>query len=134
MVMSEDQARAAVESGRVKSAFGADHKSFGEFILGAEVRKATAEVAGDIRSEVAAGSARGSGPGPHMADEWAVNAEAGTIKVGKNIRVRVDVINPNIAASAQEFGAGTREHQRTRLLGRTAGKYGDFHDHGEGKA
>lgn len=102
-------------------------------MLSEQMRDATAEVATDIANVTASKSARGEGPGPHMADQWAVNREAGIRKVGRNLRVQVTVFNPDIAAAAQEFGNGPRRGQRTRLLGRTAATFGDFRDHGEAK-
>lgn len=105
---------------------------FGGFIRSDQMRDVTAEVARDIAAETAGASARGEGEGPHMADQWDVNENAGVIKVSGNIRVKVEVFNPDIAAAAQEFGSGPRAGQRRRTLGRTAAKYGDFKNHGEG--
>lgn len=108
-----------------------NHKSFGAFIKSDQIRDVTAEAAGDIAQETASQSARSEGPGPHMADQWQVKRNAGLRKVSRNIRVRVDVFNPDIAAAAQEFGSGPRARQRRRTLGRVAARYGDFHPHGE---
>lgn len=116
--------------------YSPDHRSFGRFIRSDQMRDVTARVAEDIARGVAAVSARDESenrkPGPHMADQWQVRKQAGVIEVAGNVRVRVDVFNPDIAAAAQEFGAGRRRGQRTRVLARVASKFGDFHDHGEG--
>lgn len=135
-MMSEAEARAAVESGRVKHAYGQDVESFGEFILSEQVRKPVTEVAEAIAAVARSTSARDESKpdGESMADKWAVSKHAGTRTINRSPRVRVDVYNPDIAAAAQEFGSGPRRRQRTRVLGRAAGLFGDFHDHGEGEA
>lgn len=107
---------------------------FGGFATSDEVRDVVTEVAGDMKDAIAAASSRSEGPGPHMADRWRVRKQAGQrILIGKtghrNRRVRVDIYNRDIAAAAQEFGF--RGHERTRVMMRIAGQYGDFHDHGE---
>lgn len=108
-----------------------DHKSIGQFIRSEQVRKPTAEVANAIANEVAAASHRSNKPGEHMADKWAVLREAGFREVAGNVRVRVDVFNPDIAAAMNEFGSKSTPRRRT--LARVAALYGDFHDHGHGE-
>lgn len=133
-MMSEAEAEAAVRSGRLKHAYGQDVESFGAFMLSEQVRKPVTEVAQAIADLARATSARDDSKpdGEAMADKWSVEKHAGTRLINRALRVRVDVYNPDIAASAQEFGSGPRRSQRTRVLGRAAARFGDFHDHGEG--
>lgn len=112
-----------------RAVFKADHESFGRFILSDDVRDAVAAVAEDIVTLVAAASPRGrnvKGDG-HMADRWAVKKQAGVITVGKrhpNVRVKVEIFNPDQAAAFVEFG--TRTNQRRGTLRRVAGTFGDW--------
>lgn len=117
--------------------FRPDHSQgtgFGGFIRSDQVRDPTAAIAQEIAKAVGAASARSEGPGPHMADLWKVKKNAGLVKVAGNIRVRVDVFNPDIAAAAQEFGAGPRRGQRRGTLRRIASQWGDFKAHGQKEA
>lgn len=107
-----------------------NNESFGEFMVSEQMRDVTAEAAGDVVAIVREIAPRSDGPGPHMADEYHVDREAGERRIGRNIRVRVDVFNTNPAAAANEFG--TRRNRRSRPLGRAAALVGEFHDHGEG--
>jgi hypothetical protein len=113
-----------------RAVYRPDHKSFGAFILSEEVRDAVAEVAKDIAPVAGRLAPRSESDGPHMADQFRVNREAGTIKVSGNVRVQVDVYNEDPAAAPNEFG--TRRNERHRMLVRAAEPFGDFKDHGDG--
>lgn len=104
--------------------FVPDHKEFGEFMLSDQIRDPTAEAARDV-VDIASGLApRSNRPGPHMADQFKVNREAGVIKVSGNVRVKVEVYNEDPAAAPNEFGNGrTRRH---RMLGRAGAEVGEF--------
>jgi hypothetical protein len=114
-----------------RAVYRPNRKSFGAFIRSGQMRDVTTEVAQDIAQETGARSTRSNGPGPHMADQWQVKPDAGFVKVSGNVRVKVEVFNPDIAAAAQEYGAGPREGQRRRTLGKVAAEFGDFKIHGD---
>ena len=117
-----------------RAVFRPDHKSFGEFILSEQVRDVTADVAHDIAAEAGRlAPRRKSGEpkeGTEMADRFHVNREAGTIKVERNVRVKVEVYNEARSAAPNEFGnkdkTGRQHTPRTRMLGRAGAMFGDF--------
>lgn len=108
--------------------FKPDHKSFGEFILSEQVRDVTTDVAQDIADlagQLAPRRKHGQAPdGTSMADRFEVKREAGTIKVGRNVRVKVEVFNSARSAAPNEFGG--RRNKRHRMLGRAGATFGDF--------
>lgn len=108
--------------------FVPDHKSFGEFILSEQMRDVTAEVCGDI-----ADLATVNVPVPQSDTDpersqalYHVKREAGTFKVGGNVRVKCEVYSEDPGAGRAEFG--TRNHRRYRTLGRAGGWFGDWTD------
>lgn len=116
--------------------FRPDHSKdtgFGGFILSDQVRDVTEEVAKDI-AELAGVLAprrkdRGNVPdGTAMADRFKVNREAGTIKVSRNVRVKVEVFNEAPSAAPNEFG--NKHNTRHRMLGRAGAAFGDFKPEG----
>lgn len=121
---SEASARAAVESGRKRSAFGADHVSFGEFILSEEMRDVTADVAGDIMAAAKADTPLGDGGNGHMRDKYRLVREAGTMRVHLADRVKVEVHNDDPEAALVEFGS--RNNDRRRMLGKAGALFGNF--------
>lgn len=109
-----------------------NHRSFGAFMKSEQMRDVTAEVAGDI-ADVAASlspvSQRGgSQDGLRMRDQFSVVREAGLLKVGGNLRVAVEVVNPARSAAPNEFG--TAKNKRHRMLGRAGALFGDFKPEG----
>jgi len=119
--------------------FRPDHSKdtgFGGFILSDDVRDATEEVAKDIA--VLAGHLaprrkdRGIVPeGTAMADRFRVKRDAGTIRVSRNVRVKVEVYNEAPSAAPMEFG-NSHTTTRHRMLGRAGAAFGDFKHSGEG--
>jgi hypothetical protein len=113
-----------------------NHASFGLFILSDQVRDPTAEVAQDIALLAAANTA------PHSADEpenetglharvrkgFKVKKNAGVMKVSRNLRVMVEVVNNVEGAALVEHGA--RGLARQRMLGRAGAAFGDFKPEG----
>lgn len=106
-----------------------DHRSFGAFIRSEQMRDVTAEVAGDIARTASELAPRSDGPGPHMADQFKVVREAGFMKVGGNIRVKVEVVNDDPAAPVNEFGG--KHNKRHHMLARAGGMFGDWKVPGE---
>lgn len=109
-----------------------NHRSFGAFIKSDQVRDPVAEVAEDI-AEAAEGfspesSRGGAQEGKRMKDQFSVVKQAGFMKVGGNIRVKVEVVNPARSAAPNEFG--TRKNKRHRMLGRAGALFGDFKPEG----
>lgn len=114
-----------------RAVFRPNHKEFGQFILSDQMRDVTAEVAVDIA--LLAGrfaprrKSRGQVPdGAAMADRFRVNREAGTLKVERNLRVKVEVYNESRSAAPNEFGGKKKKHRRHRMLGRAGAAFGDF--------
>lgn len=115
--------------GARRAVFRPNHKEFGQFILSDQMRDVTAEVAVDIA--VLAGQFaprrknRGQVPdGTSMAERFRVNREAGTLKVERNLRVKVEVYNEATSAAPNEFGG--KRNKRHRMLGRAGAAFGDF--------
>lgn len=109
-----------------RAVYRPNHKSFGAFMKSEQMRDVTADVAEDIVIAVSAIAPRSKGPGPHMADQYKVQREAGRVKVGGNVRVRVKIVNPDKAAALTEFG--TSKMKASRQLRRAASEFGDFHN------
>lgn len=107
------------------SRFVPDHVSFGAFLLSNQMRDVTNDVAKDI-ADVASFIAPvdEDEPGPHMADSFEVERNAGVLKVERNLRVMVKVVNHNRAAAPNEFGNSVTD--RHRMLGRAGARFGDY--------
>lgn len=104
-----------------------NNRSFGLFIKSDQMRDATYEVARDV---AVAATASFPAPSPNTpADaatppEYRVKREAGQIKVGRNIRVRVLIEASGPAATRAEFGH--RGSARYRTLASAASRFGDW--------
>lgn len=106
-----------------------NNRSFGAFILSDQVRDVTEEVARDIAPVAAAGVGPGGGEqsrGLHdrVRAGFKVKRNAGVIKVGRNVRVKVEVENDVAGSALIEHGA--RGIKRDRMLGRAGALFGDF--------
>jgi hypothetical protein len=109
-----------------------NHRSFGAFIKSDQVRDPTAEVAEDIAllaREFSPVSQRGGKQdGVRMRDRFRVIKNAGFLKVGRNVRAMVEIVNDARSAAPNEFG--TRKNKRHRMLGRAGAAFGDFKPEG----
>lgn len=109
-----------------------NHRSFGAFMRSDQMRDVTEEVAEDIAAEakrLSPISKRGGDQeGRRMRDRFKIERNAGLLKVGGNLRVRVIVSNDARSAAPNEFG--TRKNKRHRMLGRAGAKFGDFKPEG----
>lgn len=109
-----------------------NHRSFGAFIKSDQMRDVTEEVAKDIAAvakELSPQSTRGGvQEGLRMRDQFKVVRNAGLLKVGGNLRVKVEVVNDARSAAPNEFG--TRKNKRHRMLGRAGALFGDFKPEG----
>jgi hypothetical protein len=109
-----------------------NHRSFGAFIKSDQMRDPTAEVAKDIAGlarEFSPVSQRGGDQdGVRMRDRFQVIKQAGFLKVGRNVRVLVEIVNDARSAAPNEFG--TRKNKRHRMLGRAGAMFGDFKPEG----
>jgi hypothetical protein len=114
--------------------FVPDHQSFGQFILSDQMRDPVVEVCEDIAAlagQYAPRRKAGIAPdGTAMADRFKVNREAGTMKVDRAHRVKVEVYNEAASAAPNEFG--NKRNTRHRMLGRAGAAFGDFKQ-GKGK-
>ena len=99
-----------------------NHRSFGAFIKSERMRDVTVEVAQDIAAlakQFSPESSRGGDQeGRRMKDQFDVVRNAGFIKVGGNVRVKVEVVNPARSAAPNEFG--TSKNKPHRMLARAA--------------
>jgi hypothetical protein len=109
-----------------------NHRSFGAFMKSDQMRDVTAEVASDISlAAEAAAPSQGVASKEHTGLHARVKAgfhvkrNAGLMKVGGNLRVKVEVVNPVPGAALVEFGAPGVFRQR--MLGRAGARFGDFH-------
>lgn len=109
-----------------------NHRSFGAFMRSDQMRDVTVEVAEDIAAkakEFSPVSTRGGDQdGRRMRDQFKVVRAAGLLKVGGNLRVKVEVVNNARSAAPNEFG--TRKNKRHRMLGRAGAAFGDFKPEG----
>lgn len=109
-----------------------NHRSFGAFMKSEQMRDVTTEVAEDIAAlakKYSPVSKRGGDQeGRRMRDQFEVVREAGMIKVGGNLRIKVEVVNGARSAAPNEFG--TRKNKRHRMLGRAGAAFGDFKPEG----
>lgn len=107
----------------------ADNESFGRFILSDQIRKPVVEVATKIAERAGELSpkrkSRGTVDPNPLSESFRVKPEAGVIKVGRNVRVKVEVYSESRAAAPMEFG--NKRVRGHRTLGRAGAEYGDFH-------
>lgn len=103
-----------------------NHRSFGAFMKSEQMRDVTADVAADI-----AAVATATQPPPssdtdpdEVGATYTVKRESGNIKVGGNLRVRVDIEGEGPGVERAEFG--TRGAKRYRTLAAAGSLFGDF--------
>jgi hypothetical protein len=122
----------------VYARFRPDHKSFGKFILSDQVRDPVHEIAEAIMLTAKANTPRapehrrgrrvfrnsGVGPPPHMQDLYRVERNAGTIKVDKAFRVKVEVHNDDPESALVEFGSAYNVARH--MLARAGAAFGDY--------
>jgi len=112
-----------------------NHRSFGAFMRSEQMRDVTVEAANDIAalagSTVESGSntsGRSTGLHARVRKGFKVRRNAGMMRVGGNLRVKVTVFNNADGAALVEFGA--RGVARQRVLGRAGATFGDFKPEG----
>lgn len=113
--------------GRRRAIYKPNHSledGIGGLMRSEQMRRPTAAAAKDIAQLAAAFTPRSAGPGPHLADAFEVEREAGLMKVSGNLRVQVNVVNKMRYAAAVEFGQG--ESDGRRMLGRAGAVIGEF--------
>lgn len=121
-----------------RATYKENHESFGAFILSEQMRDVTTEVARDIArlaGQLAPRRKGGTSDGVPMADQFRVNREAGTFRIDRYTRVKVEVFNSARSAAVNEFGVrdstpgedgDTTRNRRHRMLGRAGAAFGDF--------
>lgn len=102
----------------------ANNSSFGKFMRSGRMRDVTAKIADEIAKMAASLAPRSTGEGPHMADEFEVEKDAGYLEVGGNSRVLVRVVNNSDHAAVNEFGG--KHNKKSRMLGRAGAMFGDY--------
>lgn len=111
-----------------------NHRSFGAFMKSDQMRDVTSEAAHDIARQAknytpsSKGGANSEGMHTRVRNGYLVNRAAGFLKVGGNLRVKVEVINTEAESPIVEFGG--RGQARIRALGRAGADFGDFHPEG----
>lgn len=112
-----------------------NHSSFGAFIRSDQMRRVTVRVAMDIARAAQAktpsqkeGAEDHTGLHQRVKDGFRVRQvpTPKNLKVGGNLRVRVEVVNVAEEAPWVEFG--TFGIPRQRMLGEAGAMFGDFHD------
>lgn len=88
---------------RVKAKYKPDYRQFHRFATSDQMLRPLYQAAHDIRTIAAATSPRSNGPGPHYADEYKVDASAGTLRIGRFSRRIVTVVNESPKAAPNEF-------------------------------
>lgn len=113
-------------SGRVW--YKPNHRSFGAFMKSEQMRGVTVEVAEDIALLARQYTPTGDSEDGHLRDNFQVKREAGLLKVGGNLRVKVEVFNDSEYAAAVEFGLSRSNRIGTggrRMLLRAGAQFGD---------
>lgn len=110
--------------GRVKAKFKPDHKAFTLFATSEQMLQPVYEAGHAVREIAQATAPRGDGPGPHYADQFKVDASAGTVRIGTYKRVIVTVVNEDPAAAPNEFG--NKHMKGSHPLGKAGAAVGDY--------
>jgi hypothetical protein len=113
-----------VAKSRVRAKFKPDYRAFHRFATSDQMLKPVYEAGHDVREIASQLAPRSDGPGPHYADEFKVNASAGTVKIGRFSRIIVEVVNENKAAAPNEFG--NKNNKAQHPLGRAGAMVGDY--------
>jgi hypothetical protein len=109
---------------RVKAKFKPDYRAFHRFATSEQMLQPVYEAGHDVREIAKTIAPRSDGPGPHYADEFKVDASAGTVKIGRFSRIIVTVVNENKAAAPLEFG---NQHVKAQHpLGRAGSMVGEY--------
>lgn len=88
---------------RVKAKYKPDYRGFKEFAESDQMLEPLYKAAHDVRIVAQTISPRSNGPGPHYADEYKVDAGAGTLRIGRFSRRIVTVVNESKKAAPNEF-------------------------------
>lgn len=107
-----------------------NHRSFGAFIKSDQMRDVTEEVARDIAATAATKVGKAAKDEPselfdRVKAGFKVRRNAGLLRIGGNLRVKVEVVNTVEGSALIEHGA--RNIRRRRMLGEAGGRFGDFH-------
>lgn len=111
-----------------------NNRSFGAFMKSEQMRRVTVRVAMDIARSAQArtpsekeGAREHTGLHQRVKEGFRVKREpsARFLKVGGNLRVKVEVVNVAAGSALVEFGA--RGVPRQRMLGSAGAQYGDMH-------
>lgn len=121
--------------GNRRAVYVPNHRSFGAFMRSDQMRDVTEEAAKDIAELAAAktpdskeGAAEHTGLHAKVKAGFKTKRNAGLMKVGGNLRVKVEVVNDVDGAALVEFGA--RGVPRSRMLGQAGATVGDFKPEG----
>jgi hypothetical protein len=119
--------------GRRRVMYVPNNRSFGAFMRSEQMRDVTADVAADIVSLARVnvkdqpGAEEHTGLHDKVREGFKVQREAGLMKVGGNLRVKVTITGVD-GSALLEFGA--RGLSRQRMLGRAGAHFGDFKPEG----
>ncbi len=103
----------------------------GGLLRSKQIRQVVGVAARNVAAHAARLTDRSDGPGPHLADNYKIDYDAGLVKVSGNLRVNVEVYNDLPHAGIEEFGNETRAGKR--MLGRAGSIVGEYHPGAEGK-
>ena len=109
-----------------------NHVSFGAFMKSQQMRDVTADVANDIAATAAAktpsekaGAKEHTGLHARVKAGYRVRKARGLLRVGGNLRVKVEVVNDADGSALVEFGAPGVPPSRS--LGQAGSDFGDWH-------
>lgn len=105
----------------VRAKFKPDYKAFAEFATSDQILEPVHQAAHDVRELAAADAPKQTGA---LAEGYKVDAGAGILKIGKFVRVIVNVVNENPAAAPNEFGG--KRNNANHTLGKAGAMIGDF--------
>jgi hypothetical protein len=109
---------------RVKARFVPNYREFDKFATSNQMLEPVYQAGHDVRQLASQIAPRSDGPGPHYADQFKVNASAGSIRIGRFRRVIVEVVNEDKAAAPNEFG--NQHMSGSHPLGRAGAAIGDY--------